>query len=150
VISPICGALETENEAVMSLRMRPRAAHSLRLPCLIVTEKPEGSDPDCKMARMPLALTNLPPLKAFAKRLSSRPSEARARIHDAPTAWGVPKNLLPQSQLFQVYLGHRGLVHHTDAEREWAYDRNSRIGKLDKALDEGLAKGWTIVDMKRV
>jgi phosphoglycolate phosphatase-like HAD superfamily hydrolase len=42
-----------------------------------------------------------------------------------------------------------GIVHHTDAEREWAYDRNSHIGKLDKALDEGLAKGWTIVDMKR-
>jgi phosphoglycolate phosphatase-like HAD superfamily hydrolase len=42
-----------------------------------------------------------------------------------------------------------GIVHHTDAEREWAYDRQSRIGKLDKALDEGLAKGWTIVDMKR-
>jgi 2C-methyl-D-erythritol 2,4-cyclodiphosphate synthase len=40
------------------------------------------------------------------------------------------------------------IVHHTDAEREWAYDRTSRIGKLDKALDEGKAKGWTIVDMK--
>lgn len=40
------------------------------------------------------------------------------------------------------------IVHHTDAEREWAYDRTSRIGKLDKALDEGRAKGWTIVDMK--
>lgn len=41
-----------------------------------------------------------------------------------------------------------GIVHHTDAEREYAYDRTSRIGKLDKALDEGRAKGWTIVDMK--
>jgi len=41
-----------------------------------------------------------------------------------------------------------GIVHHTDAEREWAYDRNSHIGRLDKALDEGTAKGWTIVDMK--
>ncbi len=40
------------------------------------------------------------------------------------------------------------IVHHTDAEREWAYDRASHIGKLDKALDEGRAKGWTIVDMK--
>ena len=40
------------------------------------------------------------------------------------------------------------IVHHTDAEREWAYDRTSHIGKLDKALDEGKAKGWTIVDMK--
>ena len=42
-----------------------------------------------------------------------------------------------------------GIVHHTDAEREWAYDRESHIGKLDKALDEGTAKGWTIVDIKR-
>lgn len=41
-----------------------------------------------------------------------------------------------------------GIVHHTDADREWAYDRQSHIGKLDKALDEGTAKGWTIVDMK--
>jgi phosphoserine phosphatase len=40
------------------------------------------------------------------------------------------------------------LVHHTDAEREWAYDRSSRVGKLDKALDEATAKGWTVVDMK--
>jgi haloacid dehalogenase-like hydrolase len=42
-----------------------------------------------------------------------------------------------------------GLVHHTDAEREWDYDRKSSIGKLDKALDEAAAKGWTVVDMKR-
>ena len=40
------------------------------------------------------------------------------------------------------------IVHHTDAEREWAYDRNSSIGRLDKALDEAQAKGWTVVDMK--
>jgi phosphoglycolate phosphatase-like HAD superfamily hydrolase len=42
-----------------------------------------------------------------------------------------------------------GLVHHTDAEREYAYDRISKVGKLDKALDEATAKGWTVVDMKR-
>jgi hypothetical protein len=42
-----------------------------------------------------------------------------------------------------------GIVHHTDAQREWAYDRNSSIGRLDKALDEANAKGWTVVDMKR-
>ena len=41
-----------------------------------------------------------------------------------------------------------GIVHHTDAEREWAYDRNSSVGRLDKALDEAQAKGWTVVDMK--
>jgi len=42
-----------------------------------------------------------------------------------------------------------GLLHHTDAEREWAYDRASPVGKLDKALDEANAKGWSVVDMKR-
>jgi phosphoglycolate phosphatase-like HAD superfamily hydrolase len=42
-----------------------------------------------------------------------------------------------------------GIVHHTDAEREYAYDRQSKIGKLDKALDEAKVKGWAVVDMKR-
>jgi hypothetical protein len=40
------------------------------------------------------------------------------------------------------------LVHHTDAAREYAYDRKSPMGRLDKALDEATAKGWTVVDMK--
>jgi phosphoglycolate phosphatase-like HAD superfamily hydrolase len=40
-----------------------------------------------------------------------------------------------------------GLVHHNDAKREWAYDRKSQIGKLDKALDEANSRGWTVVDM---
>lgn len=39
-------------------------------------------------------------------------------------------------------------VHHTDAEREWAYDRTSNIGRLDKGLIEAKAKGWMVVDMK--
>ena len=39
-------------------------------------------------------------------------------------------------------------VHHDDAEREWAYDRQSHVGRLDKGLDEAAAKGWTIVSMK--
>ncbi|WP_085714917.1 HAD family phosphatase [Pseudomonas sp. B28(2017)] len=40
-----------------------------------------------------------------------------------------------------------GLVHHTDTKREWAYDRQSQIGRLDKALDEADKHGWTVVDM---
>ena len=40
-------------------------------------------------------------------------------------------------------------VHHTDAKREWVYDRKSHIGKLDKGLDEAHEKGWTVVDMKK-
>jgi phosphoglycolate phosphatase-like HAD superfamily hydrolase len=41
------------------------------------------------------------------------------------------------------------LVHHDDAEREYAYDRKSSIGRLGKALDEANAKGWTVVSMKQ-
>jgi hypothetical protein len=41
------------------------------------------------------------------------------------------------------------LVHHTDATREYAYDRQSSVGTLNKALDEASAKGWVVVDMKR-
>ncbi len=42
-----------------------------------------------------------------------------------------------------------GLVHHTDAAREWAYDRESKIGKLDKALDAAKQGNWTVVDMAK-
>jgi phosphoglycolate phosphatase-like HAD superfamily hydrolase len=48
-----------------------------------------------------------------------------------------------QGRRFALY------VHHTDAEREWAYDRKSSVGRLDKGLDEAQAKGWTVVDMKQ-
>jgi phosphoglycolate phosphatase-like HAD superfamily hydrolase len=40
------------------------------------------------------------------------------------------------------------IVHHDDAEREYAYDRNSPIGRLDKALDEAPKAGWQLVSMK--
>lgn len=40
------------------------------------------------------------------------------------------------------------IVHHTDDVREVAYDRNSHVGKLDKALDEAQPRRWTIVNMK--
>jgi hypothetical protein len=56
-------------------------------------------------------------------------------------------------QMLQYSTGGSGarfglIVHHTDGEREWAYDRNSSIGKLDKALDAAPGAGWTVVDMK--
>lgn len=49
---------------------------------------------------------------------------------------------IPHGPSFCLYL------HHTDADREWAYDRDSHIGRLDKGLDEAAARGWTVVDMK--
>lgn len=45
-------------------------------------------------------------------------------------------------------LRYMGLVHHTDAVREYAYDRNSPIGRLDKAWDESVRRKWTVVSMK--
>jgi hypothetical protein len=38
--------------------------------------------------------------------------------------------------------------HHDDAQREWAYDRESSIGKLDAGLDEAATRGWTVVSMR--
>jgi hypothetical protein len=40
------------------------------------------------------------------------------------------------------------IVHHTDAEREYAYDRNTPFGHLDKALDAAALNKWDVVDMK--
>jgi hypothetical protein len=56
-------------------------------------------------------------------------------------------------QMLQYTTGASGarfglLVHHTDAVREWAYDRKSSVGKLDKALDAAPAAGWIVMDMK--
>ena len=47
-----------------------------------------------------------------------------------------------------VGLSFVGIVHHTDATREWAYDRESEVGRLDKVLDQAKIKGWAVVDMK--
>ncbi len=41
------------------------------------------------------------------------------------------------------------IVHHTDADREWQYDRESHVGRLDRALDEAAGRGWTVVDMRQ-
>jgi phosphoglycolate phosphatase-like HAD superfamily hydrolase len=40
------------------------------------------------------------------------------------------------------------IVHHTDEKREWAYDRGSHIGKLERGLDEAPQRGWIVMDMK--
>ena len=40
------------------------------------------------------------------------------------------------------------IVHHTDGEREYAYDRESHVGRLDKALDAAADNGWVVIDMK--
>lgn len=47
-----------------------------------------------------------------------------------------------EGKRFMLYL------HHTDSIREWAYDRNSSVGRLDRGLDEATEKGWSIINMK--
>jgi hypothetical protein len=47
-----------------------------------------------------------------------------------------------EGKRFMLYL------HHTDSIREWAYDRDSSVGRLNKGLDEAEAKGWTVINMK--
>lgn len=66
-------------------------------------------------------------------------------------AFGNSDGDLPMLQWTAAGEGLRfmGLVHHTDDEREWKYDRESPVGRLDKALDEVINQDWTVVDMKR-
>lgn len=57
-------------------------------------------------------------------------------------------------EMLQLTTGSPGprfglIVHHTDAEREYAYDRNTTVGRLDKALDLAPKNGWVVVDMKK-
>jgi phosphoserine phosphatase len=65
-------------------------------------------------------------------------------------AFGNSDGDLPMLQWTAAGSGPRfmGIVHHTDGAREYAYNRNSKVGKLDKALSEAVARGWTVVDMK--
>jgi hypothetical protein len=53
---------------------------------------------------------------------------------------------LPCVHEFDLRLGL--IVHNTNAEREYAYDRNSKVGRLDKALDAAKPNGWILINMK--
>ena len=66
-------------------------------------------------------------------------------------AFGNSDSDVPMIEYTMAGEGRRlGLfVHHTDADREYAYDRKSHVGTLDKVLDQADAKGWIIVDMKK-
>jgi haloacid dehalogenase-like hydrolase len=95
-------------------------------------------------------LTRLPELD-FINDGPGKPVGINAHIGRRPiAAFG---NSDGDMQMLQYTTGGSGarfglIVHHTDGEREWAYDRNSSIGKLDKALDAAPGAGWTVVDMK--
>jgi phosphoserine phosphatase len=66
-------------------------------------------------------------------------------------AFGNSDGDLPMLQWTAAGAGARlcVYVHHTDGEREYAYDRNALTGRLDKGLDEARTRNWTVVDMKR-
>ncbi len=81
-----------------------------------------------------------------------KPVSIDARIGRRPIlAFGNSDGDLQMLQWTMAGDGKRfaGLVHHTDATREWAYDRDSKVGRLDKALDAARRANWTVVDMAR-
>jgi hypothetical protein len=81
-----------------------------------------------------------------------KPIAIHQRIGRRPiAAFGNSDGDLQMLQWTMVVSGARFVlyVHHTDEEREWAYDRDSSVGRFDKGLDEARAKGWTVVDMMR-
>jgi hypothetical protein len=96
-------------------------------------------------------LVRLPALD-FIDDGAGKPVGIHSRIGRRPiAAFGNSDGDLQMLQWTAAGAGPRFLllVHHTDAEREWAYDRKSHVGRLDKALDEAAARGWTVVDMKK-
>ena len=58
-------------------------------------------------------------------------------------------DMLQYTEANKKYKSLKLYVHHTDAKREWAYDRKSSIGKLDKGLDYATSHDWTVVDMRK-
>ena len=95
-------------------------------------------------------LVRLPQID-FVSDNAGKPVGISSHIGRRPiAAFGNSDGDLPMLQWTTAGRGARFalLVHHTDSAREWAYDRRSPIGRLDKALDAAQAKGWTVVDMK--
>ncbi len=96
-------------------------------------------------------LVRLPELDFFNDK-EGKPVAINQYIGRRPiAAFGNSDGDLPMLQWTTAGQGPRFAlyVHHTDAKREWAYDRKSSVGRLDKGLDEAKVKGWTVVDMKQ-
>lgn len=96
-------------------------------------------------------LMRLPELE-FTDDKEGKPVGIQLHIGRRPiAAFGNSDGDLPMLQWTKAGNGRRFAlyVHHTDAEREWAYDRESPVGRLDKGLDEAAAKKWPVVDMQK-
>lgn len=97
------------------------------------------------------ALHKLPELD-FINDKAGKPAAINLHIGRRPlAAFGNSDGDLEMLQYATTGEGLRfGMIlRHSDAEREWAYDRDSHVGRLDKALDQAEETGWTVVDMKR-
>jgi phosphoglycolate phosphatase-like HAD superfamily hydrolase len=95
-------------------------------------------------------LMKLPELD-FNDDKTGKPVEIQLHIGRRPIfAFGNSDGDLEMLEWTEAGRGARfmGLVHHTDSDREWAYDRESTSGRLDKGIGEARARGWTLVDMK--
>jgi hypothetical protein len=87
----------------------------------------------------------------FVDSREGKPVGIQMRIGRRPTAaFGNSDGDLQMLQWTAAGSGARFClyVHHTDAEREWAYDRQATVGRLDAGLDEAAGRGWVVVDMK--
>ncbi len=97
------------------------------------------------------SLTRLPEMSVVGDG-AGRPAGIYERIGRRPIAvFGNSDGDLEMLQWATSGTGARlgAIVHHTDAEREYRYDRDAEFGRLDKALNLAAANGWTTVDMKR-
>lgn len=96
-------------------------------------------------------LTRLPEIN-FIDDKAGKPVGINQHIGRRPiAAFGNSDGDLQMLQWTAAGEGRRlmAIVRHTDEKREWAYDRDSHVGKLDKALDHATANGWTVIDMKK-
>jgi len=111
---------------------------------------PETRRPYTEMVYQPV-LVRLPEVN-FVDDKEGKPVGINSHIGRRPVAaFGNSDGDLQMLQWTTAGQGARFglLVHHTDGEREWAYDKDSSVGRLDNALTEAEIKGWTVVDMKR-
>jgi len=111
---------------------------------------PETRRPYTEMVYQPV-LVRLPEVN-FVDDKEGKPVGINSHIGRRPVAaFGNSDGDLQMLQWTTAGQGARFglLVHHTDGEREWAYDEDSSVGRLDKTLTEAEIKGWTVVDVKR-
>jgi len=126
--------------------MRPFASEVYGMPsCQIIGSSAEVKYEDRKIIRIPKFRFNNDKI--------GKPVAIHYHIGQRPVAaFGNSDGDLDMMQYTEANKAHKTLelyVHHTDAKREWAYDRKSHIGKLDKGLDYAKDHNWTIVDMKK-